>query len=390
MQPEVTPLMGALAAVAMLVLTAGVFCWTMAALRLAVGWRVLPQELLPLALDLLKYVGAAPAPPLIDWRPRRPVTWGILDLIALVFLFGLLAVGVGAVLRQWTGLPPGTEMEELTLDQRKLLTIGNMAVSLLVIVIALPLMALRPGTTLRSFGWQWGSLGRDLRLGLIGFVMLAPPVYAIQGVLVYYWKPSEHPLIEMFKGTPDTAFFATLIAAAVLVAPLVEEMLFRVLLQGFLEKLVSFRGNVLEILFGRFPIFDPPAAVPLPADELVVAQLPKPPVDQSPYQAPQADQRFDPLPPEAAAAVISEGQPELRGAVAWIPIGISSLIFALLHYSHGPDWVPLTLLAAGMGYLYQRTHSIVPSLTVHMCLNGLSMCGLWVQVYELKGLGAGG
>jgi membrane protease YdiL (CAAX protease family) len=232
-------------------------------------------------------------------------------------------------------------------------------------------------------------LVRDVRLGLIGFVMLAPPVYAIQWILVAFWKKSEHPLIEMFKGTPDMAFFATLIAAAVIVAPLVEETLFRVLLQGFLEKLVSFRGNVLELLFGRFAIFDPPAN-PLPADQPVLASLAGSPAEPNPYESPQADPRSGPPLPEAAAAAISDDQPELRGVLAWIPIVISSVIFALLHYSHGPDWVPLTLLAAGMGYLYQRTHSIVPSLTVHMCLNGLSMCGLWVQVYEMAEIGAGG
>jgi membrane protease YdiL (CAAX protease family) len=71
-------------------------------------------------------------------------------------------------------------------------------------------------------------------------------------------------------------------------------------------------------------------------------------------------------------------QPELRGLLAWVPIAVSSAIFALLHYSHGPDWVPLLFLAAGMGYLYQRTHRLLPSLTVHALLNSLSMWGLWV------------
>jgi membrane protease YdiL (CAAX protease family) len=87
------------------------------------------------------------------------------------------------------------------------------------------------------------------------------------------------------------------------------------------------------------------------------------------------------------ATIETSEQPELRGPRSWVPIGISSIIFALLHMSHGPDWVALTLLAAGMGYVYQRTHSIIPSLTIHVCLNGLSMWGLWIQVYELKGAG---
>src|SRR4029079_10689753 len=84
---------------------------------------------------------------------------------------------------------------------------------------------------------------------------------------------------------------------------------------------------------------------------------------------------------EIVAAQLAEAEPQsLSGVAAWLPIAISSAIFALLHYSHGPDWVPLFLLAAGMGYLYQRTHRLLPSLVVHSLLNSFSMWGLWVQV----------
>jgi hypothetical protein len=128
--------------------------------------------------------------PLIEWRRRRPVPWGVLDLVAIIVLFVVLTAVVGLALRQWTGLAVGTEMKDLTLGQRKLLTIANMAVSMLVLGLSLPLMLLRPGSSWRDLGWSLATFGRDVRLGLIGFVMLAPPVYAIQGALVYYWKPS--------------------------------------------------------------------------------------------------------------------------------------------------------------------------------------------------------
>ena len=102
------------------------------------------------------------------------------------------------------------------------------------------------------------------------------------------------------------------------------------------------------------------------------------PANTNPYTSPQtADASSDVLP----VAPLDQ-QPELRGAAAWLPVAMSSTIFALLHYSHGPDWIPLLLLAAGMGYLYQRTHRLLPSLVVHSLLNSLSMWGLWAAVKE--------
>ena len=104
-------------------------------------------------------------------------------------------------------------------------------------------------------------------------------------------------------------------------------------------------------------------------------------LDPNPYASPQAMSA-----PGATLQTLNPAvQPELRGPAAWLPIAISSAIFALMHYSHGPDWIPLTFLAAGMGYLYQRTHRLLPSLIIHILINTCSMLALWVQVYDVKG-----
>jgi hypothetical protein len=103
--------------------------------------------------------------------------------------------------------------------------------------------------------------------------------------------------------------------------------------------------------------------------------------DANPYAPPQAPLTI--VDPQMAA--LPEDQPELRADQAWLPIAISSVIFALLHYTHGPDWIPLIFLAAGMGYLYQRTHRLLPSLTVHCLLNSYSLWGLWIQVGRDQG-----
>jgi membrane protease YdiL (CAAX protease family) len=294
-------------------------------------------------------------------------------------------VAVRLALSAMGWLPDVQSEADLTLADKGLLVWANMGMSLGLLVVAIPLIALHTRSTPRDFGLAVPELLADVKLGVIGFVMLAPPVYAIQGLLHSLWQPSKHPLMEMFKSSPDAGFFAVLLLAAAGVAPIFEELVFRVLLQGYLEKLASFRGNPLELLLGRLPGGLTPAPATTTSTPLQSTAA-EPVTILRPAEA--ADNPF--LPPamtvEAvipAEAADDSSQPPLRGAAAWLPIGVTSVLFALLHFSHGPDWVALTLLAAGMGYLYQRTHSIVPSLVVHTLLNSLSMLGLWIQVYVL-------
>jgi membrane protease YdiL (CAAX protease family) len=326
------------------VLAASGCCWALATLKLSAGL------------------------PLVPWRPRRAAPWAVADLVGAVALYLVAMLLMGSALRQAGYLPEVLDEAKLTLDQRQVLVWANIGGSVLLLVLGLPLIAWRSRATLRDFGWSPETLLADVRLGAIGFCMLAPPVYAVQAILTQFW-PSKHPLMEMFRSTPDPWFFGVLVLAAVIVAPIFEELVFRVLVQGFLEKLCTFRGTAAELLLG-VPAADSLSGQPLsphPAD---------PNEDVSPVLI--AD-----LAPHSAKPVVDDLQPPLVSWLAWIPIALSSAIFALLHLSHGPDWIPLVFLAAGMGYLYQRTHSLVPSVVVHLLLNGLSMMGLWVQVYEM-------
>jgi membrane protease YdiL (CAAX protease family) len=375
----------------MLILAAGAACWTVVLLKLVATSRYAPEPLAPLAAQLLVALNIKPHDPLVPWSPRRPVPWALVDLMGtfLLYLFGIFAIRVLLDALGW--LPSATDETKLTLADKGLLVWANIGASLGLLVVALPLIALRTGATWRDFGFSVRELWTDLKLGLAGFVMLAPPVYAIQGVLVYFWQPSKHPLMEMFKDSPDASFFVVLFVAAAIVAPIFEELIFRVLLQGLLEKLFSFVGTapefVFEVILGirvratPAPLLSPQAAEGSPQEVLFIPDSPYP--NSNPYTPPVIV--HDHVVP---AEFSDDGQlGPLCGPPAWLPIGISSIFFALLHYSHGPDWVALTLLAAGMGYLYQRTHRVVPSLIVHALLNGLSMFGLWLQVYGPPELG---
>lgn len=317
-------------------LGAGLYAWVVAAGKLARG------------------------EPLVDWNPRQPVPWAIIDLF--VVIVAALFVGLAIDALHW--LPAGRDWKEFTLAEQRRFVGGNILIPLLTVALGLPLIYLRSGAKLPDFGWSHGHFRGDVRLGLIAFAMLSPPVYALQAMLVTYWQPSVHPLVEGFRQTRDIPLFILAALAAVIVAPLVEELLFRVLLQGFLEKAFSGRCSAVELVLGSAP---PLGNEPLPCTE---------------YSVPSAS----PESPVTSFGSAIEGQANqkqpLPGPAAWLSVAISSLVFALLHWQHGPDWIPLILLAAGLGYLYQRTHRLLPSLTVHAALNAASMWGLWVQVNE--------
>ncbi|MGI9427588.1 MAG: CPBP family intramembrane glutamic endopeptidase, partial [Bythopirellula sp.] len=64
----------------------------------------------------------------------------------------------------------------------------------------------------------------------------------------------------------------------------------------------------------------------------------------------------------------------------WTPILISATVFGLAHVGHGVAPVALVLFGIVLGYLYQRTHRLVPCITAHMLFNGYSMLQLWLQL----------
>ena len=375
------------------ILGAGAMCWSVAALKCISASRRLPEALSGLAWTILQSLQIRPGLPLVQWHSRRPVPWAFIDLVAIFFVYVFVGLVIVPLLLHAVGwMPDAADEEKMTLADKGLLMWANIGISIGLLLVALPLVALRTGASSFDFGLAARGLWSNVRLGLIGFVMLAPPVYAIQGLLVKFWQPSKHPMMEMFKTSPDTGFFVVLLIAAAVVAPIFEELIFRVLLQGFLERLFGWRGQpqdfVTEMLFGWRPapaLDSAPLLATVPIPEANVS-------DGITYLADAAQPDYNPYTPAPIVAEAKEpivqaeladdgAQPELRGVAAWAPIVISSAIFALLHFSHGPDWVALSLLACGMGYLYQRTHSVIPSLIVHALLNGLSMLGLWIQVY---------
>jgi membrane protease YdiL (CAAX protease family) len=227
--------------------------------------------------------------------------------------------------------------------------------------LGVALTGLRVRATPRDFGLSLRDLGSDVALGAAAFCMLAPPVLAMQGVLTK-WFPSEHPLVVMLREKMTGPLFVVGVFVAVIVAPVVEEFVFRVLLQGWMERLG--RPKQLPPRISPEYFLNPPPS--MPATSMVTAEL----VSEgaaNPYAVPQQD------------AVPAKENPIAEPPPRW-PIFVSAVIFALMHAGNGPDPIPLFFLALGLGYLYRQTHRITPSMTVHFLLNAASMTLLWMEL----------
>tara|TARA_B100001123_G_scaffold286100_1_gene318928 strand:- start:16691 stop:17635 length:945 start_codon:yes stop_codon:yes gene_type:complete len=277
-----------------------------------------------------------PNQPLLPMAPRPAVPWGLCHLLAalvLLTLFETVAVRLVNPDRLPENEPPAANAMQTppqdisaTLAPADLWATAGARLGMLATSILLIVVSVRP--TLADLGIRGSQLLADLRLGCHGFLMFGPPAYAIQMFLTV-WSPESHPIIESLRAAPDTRLMIASLASAVVAAPLQEEFLWRLLFQGWLEKLARATSEPMELMFGR----------------------------SRTSSADSADQ----------------------AVVTW-PILVSSFLFALLHLNHGPAAVALFFFAVGLGWVYHRTHRIVPCITAHLLLNGCSLALLFLEI----------
>jgi membrane protease YdiL (CAAX protease family) len=268
---------------------------------------------------------------LVPYEPRRPVPWTGVDLAAVLCIFVLAIVTVGQVLMNYYhgGQVPKTPgLADL---------VANLGAELIGVELAILLLMQRSGAIAADFGLRTSRFDYDTGLGVLGYLAVIVPITWMQAALSQI-EAYHHPLIDAFHERHDALMIVGSTVAAVLVAPLCEEMFFRVLLQGWFESLESaWRESRSK-------------RVQISATELIVNGVEPPHV-----------------------VVPSAG-------VVWWPILLSSGLFSLMHHGQGLAQIPLFFLAIVLGYLYQRTHRLWPSLTVHMLLNAGTMLVLWLQV----------
>ena len=281
--------------------------------------------------------------PILAYEPRRPVPWhGAWTLLPIAIVVLTLAAA-------FIGESAAPEAERASpRDMIERIAVGS-AMQTSLVVAFLAVVIISSGATRTDLGLPEGfaELVRDVRIGVIAWLAALAPVYVTQITLLAMFGPSEgHPLLKMVEQQSDPALLILAFMAAVVAAPICEELTFRLVLQGWLEKWDAGR------LADRAPSTD--SASPIVQEAAF-------PLGDGPMV-----EVADPMASEIEVPRYS-----------WTPIVISSFLFAMAHFGYGPDPIPLFLLALILGYVYQRTHRIVPSIVAHALFNGMSLFALW-------------
>jgi membrane protease YdiL (CAAX protease family) len=197
----------------------------------------------------------------------------------------------------------------------------------------------------------------DIALGFKSAWWFIPPVLIIS-VLASLLIPYEHPVLETLANTAVPGTWVMLFISTAIIVPFVEEFMFRVVLQGGLQRFAdpqtsSMNESSLDIAEGEpTDVSDGTDS----ASQTWLADAYQPPVENS--------TRVDSHDIDTTQA--------WRPQSFW-PIVVTSILFAMMHLGQGAAFIPLFFLSLGLGYLYRQTGRITAPVIVHMILNGVTM-----------------
>lgn len=291
---------------------------------------------------VVAYVKGVPFFPPLEPRPIQ--RWALTDIfmaLACLYLVSVLAASFATRI----GVDRASLVEGSASSFPK---VAIATFQLLAIVLMTLLIAARYRVSIANIGWSTKHIVQDIRLGLLAFVMALPPIYILMiTATLLFKKPYNHPVVDAIKNDPSSLPMA--IWLAVVIAPLLEEFGFRVLLQGFFESIARGPLSMKLIFGGRRDTQD------LIQDSSLADATPQN-LESNPNQE-----------------IITDSS-----QLPWWPVIVSGILFGLAHFDYGASWLPLAVLGMVLGYLYRITNRIWPSLVVHCCLNGMTMLNLTI------------
>lgn len=260
---------------------------------------------------------------LIRWSKHRD---SVMDAKATTWPWGILDV-LGAYLVM--ALFPGVALALLQNTSAGVKSLGTLVAEILALATILIWLRLRFSTTpLKQWFSATPSEVRDSRLAGIGLGLLtgliAIPIILRIHLISQIMTDYTHPTLDDLQNRVNLLLIVTQSFRAIVVASVIEEVFYRGLLQGWLQRIQRQQLPSLESLLAG--------------------------VDSQPQK--------DDARPTAPSA--------------W-PILASATLFALAHLNLGASAIPLFFFGLVLGYLFRRTGSLIPCIACHSLLNGYSI-----------------
>ena len=241
------------------------------------------------------------------------------------------------------------------------------ALSNCVLLLLVPgIVRITSGANLAELGIQMRNWPRQVGLGARAAMLMTPPVCAIQFLAIQIWAPQAHLVEQMVfeRFTLGVAILAIL--STMVLAPCVEELLFRGIFQSWLDR--------------HFEDSQPPAAT--------VAEKERPAfqgLEDVPLVLVSTNSSEDSTPTHTGT-----GNPLIAdhpNDPPWshssnIPILLTSVFFASLHLPQWPAPIAIFLLSLALGVLYKRTGSLMASIAMHATFNGINTLLLLIAALE--------
>ena len=328
-------------------------------------------------------------------------------IVLLLFPMGFFVPLIGPA----PGLdPPDTPALNLYLERASVISGPLILTAVLACLFAV--LYIRSGTRPHHYGLSWSRWPANVALGLLAFVLATPLVLGIYALATSVYDSNLHKLTILGQHHPEWWEWALIGFQAVVAAPLLEEILVRGILQGWLRR-ATLSGH-LGIL--SFTILLPGwAFASYLAEErqagfeygkltpILFALLLATIYGWWMYRLTRRFalneleiQLWQPLAGEPTLDPASEEERTKRhrqtrewdeqrrqqwaDANATLAIFGSAMLFGLMHYVNWPAPIPLFGMGLVLGWLASRTQSLIGPITFHALFNLLNFIFLYGSV----------
>ncbi len=315
---------------------------------------------------------------LLPLQRLRPGAWQGRE-VALVFLFMAFVPAIAQGFLEEIGFFQGFYGKEPAPVQKTLWT-KTLASPIIVagtFLILYSLSRTRPS----QLGMTTGRISRNIVLGWLAWFPLTVLTLILFAVVKLWIEAQKHP-VEMLGKQSILAEWLLGILVVVVFAAFEEELIFRGVLQGWLQRCspighLVLAGSTLFVSIADFlqqtkekPVeFNLGAfifALILIAGYLWVVRMA------------EGERKKEEM-GKQNSLIPSSGM-RVRRASAYAAIFGSSMLFAVFHSQVWPTPIPLFFLGLGLGWLAYRTQSLVSSITVHVLFNSVAFLVLGLNV----------